>query len=75
MNLTDLKLSIFRMDDQRALAVILEMRNSRHTAKIVPKKRSTSKSKKTTKKQMAKDIIAGLSHEQKKALLKDLLES
>ena len=75
MNLSTLKTSISQMDDQRALAVIMEIRNSRHTPKEVSKKKSTSRSKKTMKKQTPEDLIANLTHDQKKALLKDLLES
>lgn len=75
MDLSTLKPSISKMNDQYALAIIMQMRNSRHTAKKTPKKKSVSRGMRTTKEQRTRDLIAGLSYNQKKALLKELLES
>ncbi len=61
------------MDDDESLAIVMSIRNSRHTRKVEPKK--TRKGTKVTKKQSTKSLIAGLTTDQKKALLKEFLES
>ena len=73
MNLQNLRKSISQMPFDEALAMVMIVRNSRHTIKVAPKK--TAHKSKAAKKQKTKDIILGLSTEQRKRLLKEFLES
>lgn len=73
MNLQTLRKSISQMNDDESLALVMSIRNSRHIQKAEPKK--TRKGTKTTKKTSTKSLVAGLKDHERKALLKEFLES